>query len=231
MVALLANFNYSYKIRNAIFGTWYANAKVNTLFLLIILVIIIALIMLAGFRGGVMKITKEIISNLINRDDKTLEQFYLEYANPLVSYVNRFVKNIDASSELVMDLLVDLPGIVEKYYNSFEEERGFVRWLYILARNRAINYNKKNFREDFVEEIDDYTESTSFVDDLIEFKIEDLEEYLDEEQYKIIYLKFKLDYKIDEIAKTLNLTENQVKKRTHKAYMILKKVLEEVYGV
>jgi len=186
---------------------------------------------LVGFRGGVMKITRKIISNIIDRDDKTLEQFYLEYANPLVSYVSKFVKDRTSASDLVMDFLSDLPQLVEKYYNGFEDERGFVRWLYIVARNRAINHNKKYFREDYVEEIDEYTESNSFVEDLIKFKIEDLEEYLDKELYDIIYLKFKMDFKIDEIAKALNLTENQVKKRTHKAYVIIKKVLEEVYGV
>lgn len=178
-----------------------------------------------------MRITKKIISSLINRDDKVLVDFYLEYANPLVSYVSRFVKDKEIASNLVMDLLLDLPELVKNYYNGLEEERGFVRWLYVVARNRPVNYYNKHSRIDYVEDLDEYVVGCSFIDDLIKFKIEDLEEYLGDELYQIIYLKFKYDYKIDELAKALNLTENQVKKRTHKAYVIIKRVLEEVYGV
>lgn len=247
-----------------------------------------------------MKITGKIIDGLIARDENTLISFYKEYATPLANYIFNYVSNKQEAIDLAYDLLVDLPDLVNKFYHSIESERGFTRWLYIVARNRAVNYAIKNSKVEYVESLEE-NDAFSFVEEVVRFQIEDLQmimkkelyqvlvlrylyggekgfvrwlyrvarnktinylkhnskmevfdpsevphipSFTDEniifeiedlqnvmplELYSVLYLKYVYDYRVSEIQKALNLTENQVKKRLVKAREIARVFIEKIY--
>lgn len=176
-----------------------------------------------------MKITDKIIDGLIARNETVLIDFYTEYANPLANYISRFVSTKNEAIDLAYDLLLDLPELVNKYYHSIEGERGFTRWLYIVAKNRAVNYAIKNNRVEYVESLEENDDFT-FVEEAVNFQLEDLKKVMKQELYQILFLRYKKDYKISEVASCMNLTINQVKKRIMKAHSIARKYIIEIYG-
>ncbi len=176
-----------------------------------------------------MRITGKIIDGLIERDETVLINFYKEYATPLANYIYRFVNNKQAAIDLAYDLLVDLPDLVNKFYHSIESERGFTRWLYIVARNRAVNYAIKNSKVEYVESLEE-NDAYSFVEEVVKFQIEDLEKLMKKELYQILVLRYKKGYKISEVASCMNLTINQVKKRIMKAHRIARKYIKSIYN-
>jgi len=175
-----------------------------------------------------MKITSKIIEDLIARDETVLISFYKEYATPLANYISRFVSYKEEAIDLAYDLLVDLPDIVNKYYHSIEGERGFTRWLYIVAKNRAVNYAIKNNRMEYVESLEE-NDIFSFVEEIVEFQIEDLEKVMKKELYQMLFLRYKKDYKLCEVARAMNLTTNQAKKRMVKAHKIARQYIMTLY--
>lgn len=177
-----------------------------------------------------MKITESIIKGLRDRDEQILVAFYQEYSNQLSAYIYNFVKDSQVAMDLAFDLLMELPDIVDKYYVSYDDEKGFVRWLYCVARNKTINYMKHNNKIEIVDPID-VPNVPSFADESIIFEIEDLQNVMPQELYTVLYLKYVHDYRISEIEKILNLTKNQVKKRLVKARNIAKNFIEEIYKV
>ncbi len=175
-----------------------------------------------------MKITGKIIEGLIARDETILINIYKEYATPLANYIYRFVTYKEEAIDLAYDLLVDLPDIVGKYYHSIEDERGFTRWLYIVAKNRAVNYAIKNNKVEYIESLEE-NDAFSFVEEVVKFQIEDLEKIMQKELYQMMFLRYKKDYRENEIAACMNLTINQVKKRMVKAHKAAREYIKNLY--
>ncbi len=175
-----------------------------------------------------MKITKNIIKGLRNRDEQTLVTFYREYSTQLSAYIYNFTKDPQVAMDLAFDLLMEIPDLVDKYYVSLEDEKGFVRWLYRVARNRTINYLKHNSKMEMFDP-SEVPYIPTFTDENIIFEIEDLQNVMPLELYSVLYLKYVYDYRVSEIQKALNLTENQVKKRLVKAREIAKDFIEKIY--
>jgi len=174
------------------------------------------------------KITKSIIKGLRDRDEQTLVAFYQEYSSQLSAYIYNYVRDSQVAMDLTFDLLMELPDIVDKFYVSLEDEKGFVRWLYRITRNKTINYLKHNSKVETFDPLD-VPYIPSFTDENIIFEIEDLQNVMPMELYAVLYLKYVHDYKISEIETALNLTNNQVKKRLVRARKIAKKFIEEIY--
>ena len=175
-----------------------------------------------------MKITDKIIEGLIARNENVLISFYKEYATPLANYISRFVSYREEAIDLAYDLLVDLPDIVAKYYHSIEDERGFTRWLYIIAKNRAVNYAIKNSRIEYVESLEE-NDAYTFIEEVVQFRIEDLRKIMKKELYQMMYLRYKKGYKLCDVAKQMNLTTNQAKKRMVKAHNIARDYIKNLF--
>lgn len=65
-----------------------------------------------------------------------------EYADRLLYYICTYTKNPTAAEDLMEDVFAEL--IVRK--KSFDTEKAFRAYLYKTARNKALNYIKKNAR-------------------------------------------------------------------------------------
>lgn len=177
-----------------------------------------------------MKIDYKTINGLVNHDPETITKFYLEYANVLASYINKFVNDKNDAADIAYNLLVDLPDLINKYYKSLDDESGLIKWMYTIAKHRAINFIKKSSKIDLVESIDVYSDC-SFIDELISFKIENLQKVMSTDLYNVLYLRYKMEYRVGEIAGILHISNSQVSKKLKKAHTIAKKFIMEVYKV
>lgn len=82
----------------------------------------------------------ESYGRYLQGDDSGLAELIKEYKDPLILYLNGFVCNICTAEELAEDTFVKI-GIKKPRYNS--KKASFKTWLYIIARNTALDYLRK----------------------------------------------------------------------------------------
>jgi RNA polymerase sigma factor (sigma-70 family) len=77
------------------------------------------------------------------RDPKTFSEMHDKFFAPLFYFVNKRIKNEDEASEIVSDCFIK---IYENKYQ-FEAIQQLKAWLYETAKNAAINFLRKDARE------------------------------------------------------------------------------------
>ena len=77
------------------------------------------------------------------RDPKTWSEMHDKFSAPLFSFVNRMIRNEDEALEIVNDCFIK---IYEKEYQ-FEAFQQLKSWLFKTAKHAAINFLKKDARE------------------------------------------------------------------------------------
>ncbi len=89
-------------------------------------------------------------------DDKGLDDIITEYSDGLILYLTGVVGNIHIAEELAEDTFV-LIGIKKP---KFKGKCSFKTWLYVIGRNKAVDYMRKNKRNQYIS-IDELSELTS----------------------------------------------------------------------
>lgn len=76
-------------------------------------------------------------------DEGAFTDFYNEFAPIICNYINTYVKNIEDAKEITADLFLSLPTKIQKY----DSKKGrFEVWLFIVAKNMAIDFQRKKKR-------------------------------------------------------------------------------------
>lgn len=76
-------------------------------------------------------------------DEEAFTDFYNEFAPIICNYINTYVKNIEDAKEITADLFLSLPTKIQKY----DSKKGrFEVWLFIVAKNMAIDFQRKKER-------------------------------------------------------------------------------------
>lgn len=120
-----------------------------------------------------------------NGDNSGLDEIIMDYSDGLMLYLTSIVGNIRTAEELTEDTFVLLGTKKPK----FKEKSSFKTWLYTIGRNIAINYLRKESKNQVVS-IEDFYELTSD-----EAAVED--SYIQKEQEIIIHRamrKLKAEY-------------------------------------
>ena len=96
-----------------------------------------------------------------------------------------------------MGVICDVPGTVtEKYADSYD----FECWIMCIGRNRAISY----LRQLDVKKNKEFQYNPDIVkQEREQFKVEELKDVLEEDEYKIIIMKYVFDYTFEEIANAI----------------------------
>lgn len=146
-----------------------------------------------------MEINKKILSKLKERDNDTFELVYYEYKDLVYFVAYNILKNSYDTEELVQDVFVKMLREIDKFDGRF-----FKAWLLKMTKNLAINKLKTLNKEDTIEEGE-----VEFLKADDEFKKRDylieLEEILDDKNYKVVILHLVYDLKHREIAEYLDL--------------------------
>ena len=166
----------------------------------------------------------------LDGDDKGLVEIVGDYKDGLILYLNGYVNNIFIAEELTEDTFFRLITKKPKYSG----RSTFKSWLYAIGRNVAVDYIRHNSK-------------------ILNTPIEDLENYLSEEQsleqsyikeerklvvhkalselttdYRtILWLVYFEGFSNKEAAIVLKKSERQIKNLLYRAKLSLKSILEK----
>ncbi len=79
----------------------------------------------------------------INGDDNGIVEIIRDYKDGLILYLNSYVQNIHIAEDLVEDTFVKI--VVKR--PKFSGKSTFKTWLYVIGRNTAVDYLRRNGRE------------------------------------------------------------------------------------
>lgn len=171
----------------------------------------------------------ELYNDFLNGNNDAFNIIIKRYRKLLISFIMKYVKNIETAEDLAQDTFVYV--LVNR--KEYDFKYTLKTYLYTIAKCRAINYIKKHNR------IVRYDESYIF-DIEINNDIED--NLIRQEQNKLLYRslkKLKQEYQIviylkdiqgfqyKEICKILNKTMPQTKMLIHRARKVLNKLLKK----
>lgn len=178
------------------------------------------------------KSDQELYLLFLKNDNEAFNMLVKKYRKSLISFIIKYVKNIEIAEDLAQDAFVYM--LINK--KEYDFKYTFKTYLYTIAKSRAINYLKKEKKKIIFDE--------SY---MLNNDIESFEENLDatlirKEKYEILYKNLKnlkQDYRLaiyladfqgfkyEEIGRILNKTLPQTKMLIHRARKALKKLLKK----
>lgn len=177
------------------------------------------------------ELDKERYQRFINGDIEGFEELVLAYKNMLIYFLNRYLQDLNIAEDIAQDAFVDVYVYKERYNG----KTSFKTYLFIIGRNKAIDYIRKNKQMQYAVNIEEQTEISSDEDELIDYIIQQenkgliahtLERMKEEYARVLILIDFE-DFSYKEAADVLGKTTSQVKVLVHRARKSLRKMLEE----
>lgn len=92
----------------------------------------------------------KLYHDFLKGDQEALGQLVEEYANPLILFINTYVKDYHLSEDIMEDCFVDL--LVKK--PEFRGDSKFRTYLFQMAKNKALNHIKRQKRFTWITEED-----------------------------------------------------------------------------
>lgn len=174
------------------------------------------------------KTDAELYKEFLNGKEEAFNNIIRKYRKPLISFIMRFIKNIEVAEDIAQDTFVYV--LINK--TEYDFKYSLKTYLYTIAKCRAINYLKRerkvvSYDEAYMRE----KEETYIDEDLI--KEENKKEIYEalgklKKSYQIvIYLKDIEGLKYKEISRILNKTVPQLKMMTHRARKSLEKTMRK----
>lgn len=172
----------------------------------------------------------EVYNEFLCGNKDAFNQIILRYRKVLISFLWRYVKNIEIAEDLAQDTFLYM------YINKkeYDFKYSLKTYLFTVAKCRAINWikkEKKNLKEEFDEK---YMTNSNIVDlDENLTKKENIKAIynsmlkLKTEYETVIYLKDFQGMSYKEICKIMNKTMPQVKILLHRARKALAKLIEK----
>jgi len=153
---------------------------------------------------------RELVKKIINRDEKSLISLYKNYRKPLLSFVNRQIKDQYKAEEIIQDTFIDfIEGLRDFHFQS-----SLKTFIFSIAKNKTIDYmRKKKLKKILFSALPPYfVESLRavFIDDEIEkkelsAKIKNTLEKLPNDYRFVLRLKYIEGEKVGAISQKLNL--------------------------
>lgn len=165
----------------------------------------------------------------LDGDKQGLVEIIELYSDSLVSFINGFVHDYGTAEDLMQDTYLEL--IVKKHI--FKGESQFKTYLFKIARNKAIDYIRKNKKlisvnEGFVfyQNISQTVENT-VVDSERNNIIRSAMKKINPTYAQVLYLSFYECMNNAEISSVIGKSKRQVEMLIYRAKDSLKKVLEK----
>lgn len=180
---------------------------------------------------------KELILKVAEKESKALEELYDRYSPVLFTMINKIVKDRTATGEILSDIFV----IIWQKINQFKSEAENVyTWMINLARNKAIDFIKRNRNTEEMEEYTDEYENENIIPHLsssaeqidlnkalsMKDKVTSSFNKLTDAQRYVLNLAYYQGYNKEEIARELNIPIPTVKSKISIALGNLNKNLE-----
>ena len=165
-----------------------------------------------------------IVKDCLNGNGRSYEIIVEKYNKVVFRLANKFVKNFDDAEEITQAVFVKAYENLRNYDPKYK----FFSWLYKIAVNEAINFDKRRRNSEEINEniISNEDEPDKIYDnnDLSE-KIIDALMQLDMIYRLPVVLKHFLDYSYKELSYMLGVPEKTVKSRLFTGRQLLKDIL------
>lgn len=172
------------------------------------------------------------IDQIIGGNTNAFSVLVDRYKDLVFSLALKMVKNREEAEEVAQDTFI-------KVFNSmgkFKGESKFSTWIYKVAYNTCLDSIKKNKKDEGNISIDDFNEHliktvenalSKMVDEERKKAIQDCLNLLPSEEGFLLTLFYFEDQSLEEIAKIMNITANNVKVKLYRSRQKLTSILKE----
>ena len=167
----------------------------------------------------------ELLDLFKDGDRLAYEEIYLRYWSLLFRHGRKMLRNDDEAKDLVQDVF----SVLWMNGKDLVLKTNFSAYLYSVLRYKIFDLIDKNkVRTDYLNSLENFIEENSYSSDYLvrekqmEALIEQEINALPEKMRKVFELSRKSNMPYKEIAKTLDITNNTVKKQINNALRILR---------
>jgi len=163
----------------------------------------------------------EIVESILTGNTKLFEIIIERYELAVQRFIYNMIRNIETSEDIAQEVFI---SAFNKLY-SFNSEFKFSTWLFSIAKNKTIDYirkNKKTVELEYSKE--DIFSTSNSPENFVEFmetkkNILEFIKSLNETEKQILSLRYtKERITFGQIAIILNLPESTIKKRYYNLY-------------
>lgn len=173
---------------------------------------------------------KEIITRVLGGDKRFFGELVKRYQDFVFTIAMRYTNNREDAEEIAQDVFV-------KAYRSladFRHSSRFSTWLYTITVNTCSTFLRKkkvktSSDEKILESVAAYDPSEDCTKRSREYLLNTVIKLLHPDDALIITLFYKGEQSVEEIARLMGITTNNVKVKLHRARQRLKEKLETVY--
>ncbi len=180
---------------------------------------------------------EQLVNNYLKGDEKSLEVIIKNYLKPIYNFIYHFINGRPETEDITQEVFVK----VWRHLKKFNPEKSFKTWLYIIARNTAIDFLKKKKHLNF-SDLETKEENITVDNILVDpeplpselFDQKDLAERLSAVMQKlsprnrvILYFFYYEHFTLQEISEILNEPINTVKSLHRRAIIKLRELLKD----
>lgn len=172
-------------------------------------------------------VSSEIISRAQDGDSTVLSDLYEHYRESIFRFLYYRVGDIQAAEDLTSEVFLRMIRAIGGY-----RPRGiaFEAWLFQIARNQAIDYYRKQHREQNLPLQEELLIANEGIETMVDgnFNNERLVQalrHLNESQRDVILLRFVNEMPIAQVAQTLHKSEDSVKALQRRGLIALREIL------
>ena len=173
------------------------------------------------------KISKTLLENIKQGDERAFEELYLSYREPALRFCNSILKDTEEAENIIQEVFIKIWNRRER----INPELNFTSYLFTIIKNRVFDLLKEIKKRDFLKEkfwekVLEYQALDSEVKEERFAKIKEAVEGLSEKRKRIIKLNYEEGKSYEEIATQLNISKNTVKNQLVKAKQVIRKQLK-----
>jgi RNA polymerase sigma-70 factor (ECF subfamily) len=172
-------------------------------------------------------VSSDLISRAQDGDKTVISALYERYREGIFRFLYYRVGDVHVAEDLTSEVFLRMIRAIGGY-----RPRGiaFDAWLFQIARNQAIDYFRKQQREQNVALEDELLISGEGVEKMMDghFNSERLAQalrHLNESQRDVIVLRFVNEMPISQVAQTLHKSEDSVKALQRRGLIALREIL------
>jgi RNA polymerase sigma-70 factor, ECF subfamily len=178
------------------------------------------------------ELTEKSVTQMIEaarRDPRKFGDLYLLYAQPVYRYLLSRIRNIPEAEDATTQTFLAALEQIKKY----KHDGYFASWLFSIARNKAMDYFRKQRKETSLNETELISTDINLLTQVIKNEritaLAELINKLPEEERELIHLRYVGELNFAEIGQLLGQKEDTVKKSLHRLLARLKAQLEDSY--
>ena len=174
---------------------------------------------------------EKIINQIIAGDSNAFSVLVDRYKDLVFTLSLKMLKNREEAEEVAQDTFIK----VFKSLSKFKGDSKFSTWIYKVTYNSCLDRLKKNKKEQLKVAIDEYTEhQVKTIDNALENMVEEERqqaikaclEFLPPDDSFLLTLYYFEEQSLDEIAKVVGLTANNVKVKLFRSRKKLTSILK-----